>query len=145
MISCVFCAIVQDEPNKLILQNDHAAVILSDPRLVKGHSLVIPKRHVEYPGDMEASELADIFALIEKVRASLLQSELAEGVDVRQHYRPWLPESRLKVDHIHFHLLPRQADDQLYQVSLRHEVTLFDELSVDERQEVSGILTSDNT
>jgi histidine triad (HIT) family protein len=144
-MSCVFCTIVQDEPHKLILQNDHAAVILSDPRLVKGHSLVIPKRHVEYPGDLEANELAALFSLIEKVRSSLLQSELAEGVDVRQHYRPWLPESRLKVDHIHFHVLPRQGDDQLYQVSLRHEVTLFEELSADERQEVRGILISDNT
>lgn len=114
-------------------------VVLSNPRLVKGHSLVIPKRHIEEPWELSSDELLDIFKQIDWVREKLLAS-LAEGVDIRQHYRPFLPQGRIKVDHLHFHVLPRILNDDIFQVSMQHETKLFTDLTPDERDEVVQLL-----
>lgn len=139
-MECSFCNVVEDEPGSVVAHFKHAAVVLSNPRLVKGHTLVIPTRHVEYPGDLTLSELAEVFELIEHTRAKLLESKLGAGVDIRQNYRPFLPESRLKKDHVHFHVIPRANEDELYTKSMHTESELFADLPDDEQQEVLNLL-----
>jgi len=44
-IDCPFC----NPQERVLLENGQAQAILSDPRKVPGHFLVMPKRHVEKP------------------------------------------------------------------------------------------------
>jgi diadenosine tetraphosphate (Ap4A) HIT family hydrolase len=67
---------------------------------------------------------------------------VAEGVDVRQNYRPFLAPSKLKVDHVHFHVLPRTNEDELYQKSMKHEADLFAELTTTEKRRFIELLGS---
>jgi diadenosine tetraphosphate (Ap4A) HIT family hydrolase len=139
-MACRFCE--EFKKNKLIISSsDHAFALLSNPRLVEGQSLVIPKRHVEYPGELTDNEIIDIFQLIEKIRKRMLDSGMATGVDIRQNYRPFLTQSRVKVDHIHFHVLPRTNEDELYGRSMRFETELFTDLSAEEINKVRKQLT----
>jgi histidine triad (HIT) family protein len=135
---CVFCDELLKQNEHILKESNYSYVLLSNPRLMKGHTLVIPKRHVVYPGELTSEEFMDIFALIEEVRSTLLQS-LATGVDVSQHYRPFLPESRTKVDHVHFHVLPRTAQDELHQKVLHREGELFADLTQEEREEMTRL------
>lgn len=133
--TCPFC----DTTDRVLKQNELAKVILSNPRKVPGHFLVIPKRHVEKPWELTPEELQSIFELIFFVEQKIV-GKLGEGVDIKQNYRPFLNQSRLKVDHVHFHVYPRSDEDYLYQVSEKFETDLFAELDDLERKEVSKLL-----
>ena len=84
-------------------------------------------------------------ALIE-VAALVTDSELnvlGEGVDIRQNYRPFLEQSKLKVDHVHFHVYPRSLNDYLYQVSEQYETDLFADLDETEAAAVAKARDTD--
>jgi len=133
---CPFCNFDQ----KVLKSNAHASVILSDPRKVPGHTLVIPKRHVEKPWELTPEELQGVFELIFFVEQKLIEHGLGDGVDIRQNYRPFLGQNGLKVDHIHFHVLPRASEDYIYQVSEHYDSDLFADLDAKEATEVAKLL-----
>src|ERR1700759_1567438 len=109
---CPFCSL---KPAEIIKSNEHAIVVLSNPRKVPGHTLVLPKRHIEKPWELTPQELQDIFDLIFFVEQRYI-GKLGDGVDVRQNYRPFINENQLKVDHVHFHIIPRYSQDYIYTV-----------------------------
>ena|SRR6185369_8408097 len=132
---CPFC----DPKEHWLKENELARVVLSNPRKVPGHILVTPKRHVEKPWELTPEELQAIFELIFFVEQRII-GKLGDGVDVRQNYRPFLQQDGLKVDHVHFHVLPRAREDYIYKVSEQFERDLFAELDDLERQEVEKLL-----
>jgi diadenosine tetraphosphate (Ap4A) HIT family hydrolase len=133
--NCPFCSPTE----RVLKENASAQVILSNPRKVPGHFLVIPKRHVEKPWELTPEELQDIFALIFAVEQKIL-GKLGDGVDIRQNYRPFMKQSQLKVDHMHFHVIPRALEDYIYSISEKYETELFAELDDVERDEVAKLL-----
>jgi len=135
--NCPFC----DINERVLKSNAQANVILSNPHKVPGHFLVTPKRHVEQPWDLTHEELTDIFDLIFFIEQRIL-GKLGEGVDIRQNYRPFLEQSKLKVDHVHFHVYPRSLNDYLYQVSEQYETDLFADLDETEAAAVAKLLES---
>lgn len=134
---CPFCNI----NTPILLQNNTAQMILSNPRKVPGHLLVMPKRHVEMPWKLERAELEDIFEILFQVEQKLVGS-LGEGCDIRQNYRPYDSRSKNKVSHLSFHLIPRAEDDYLYKISEKYEEDLFVELDSDEKNALVKLLTS---
>src|SRR5215471_15673122 len=129
---CPFC-----NPNDRVLkENASAIVILSNPRKVPGHFLIVPKRHVEKPWDLTNEELMHIFELIFFIEKKII-GKLGDGCDIRQNYRPFQPQSRLKKDHVHFHVIPRSLYDYIYKVSEKYETDLFADLDDLERDEVA--------
>ena len=133
--NCPFC-----EPSERILkQNDLAQVVLSNPRKVPGHFLVIPKRHVEQPWDLTPEEVQAIFALIFEIEQKII-GKLGDGCDIRQNYRPFMKQNELKVDHLLFHVIPRTLDDYIHTISEKYEAELFAELDDVERDAVAKLL-----
>jgi len=139
-MECPFCNLDKEE-SRTLRKGKFSTVILSNPRLMKGHCLVIPNRHIEKPWELKPDELQDIFENIFWVQQKLLNS-LATGTDVRQNYRPFLAEGRTKVNHLHFHVLPRTNDDELYKESMQYEKNLFQDMSDAERQKMRQLFNS---
>ncbi len=133
---CPFC----DLKGRVLKENEYAVVILSNPRKVPGHFLAIPKRHIEKPWELTPEELQAIFELIFFVEQRIV-GKLGDGVDIRQNYRPYWPQGRIKQDHLHFHVIPRSDEDYLYQVSEKYERDLFADLDNLERKEVEKLLS----
>lgn len=135
MNHCPFCFELKSG-DRVVKKSKNAFVLLSNPRLLKGHCLVVPSRHVEYPGELTDEEIVEVFGLIEETRKKILTSKLGTGVDIRQNFRPFLSQSRLKVNHVHFHVLPREDEDDLYKKSMRYERELFSDLTDEEMEDV---------
>lgn len=132
---CPFC-----NPNQRILkENEHAYVVLSNPRRVEGHFLVIPKRHIENPVDISDEEIVDVFKLVRFVQSKII-GVLGEGCNVRQNYMPFRPDSKVKVAHTHYHVIPRSNEDRLWQVVDRHDTQLFEDLSQEEHDRIAKLL-----
>jgi diadenosine tetraphosphate (Ap4A) HIT family hydrolase len=134
---CPFCHPLE----KIVLQNDYAQVLLSDPRKVPGHILVMPKRHVEKPWDLTSDELRNIFDLIFSVEKKVI-GKLGEGCDIRQSYRPFTKQDELKLNHLTFHVIPRAPNDYLYSVSEKYEDGLYAELDDLEKDAVVKLLSA---
>jgi len=133
--NCPICNI----GGRILLQNDKAVAFLSDPRKVTGHLIISPKRHIEKPWEMTESELVDVFGLINILEQKLI-GKIGDGFDVRQNYRPFLEESRLKLDHILYHLIPRRKFDHIYEISERFDTVLFTALPDQETEIINTML-----
>ena len=133
--NCPFC----NPQDRVLKQNDLAYVILSNPRKVPGHFLVNPKRHIENPWDLTKEELADIFDLIFFVQQKII-GKLGDGTNIRQNYLPFIDQGRVKVDHVHFHVIPRSFNDYLYSTAEKFEADLFADLDDIEAKEVAKLL-----
>lgn len=100
--------------------------------------LVTPKRHIEMPWETSDEELLAIFGLINVARIKLAEA-YGSGVDIRQNYRPFMKDSRIKVSHLHYHVYPRTNEDELYQQVERHETEMFVDLPPEEATKVSKL------
>ncbi len=131
---CPFCQLGP----RVLRENENANLFLSDPRKVKGHFLVTPKRHVEAPWELNEEELKNIFELVFLVQEKLTKE--FGGSDLKQNCRPFMKQGRIKVDHVHYHVYPRSMEDELYQRVERFETELFSALTEDERKAMIELL-----
>ena len=96
---------------------------------MKGHSLVIPRLHVERLSELPQKIKYELIDEAINIQELLMQRLQTPGCDLRQHYRPFLPNSKFKVDHLHLHVIPRFPGDELYQKSMIHETEVFTDLN----------------
>lgn len=135
---CPFCTI-DEIKTRTLEEGNLIRVVLSNPRLTPGHLLVIPKRHAEALWELNAEEERALFETAIKYQKRIVE-KFSTGCDLRQNYRPFLPESEVKVNHMHLHLVPRNFEDELYQKSQRFEREMFQPLPADAAAEISKIL-----
>ena len=132
-MSCPFCEI-NKEKTKIIEENKNTLIILSNPRLMKNHLLIIPKKHVEKLSELNSEEKKEIIEEVIKYQEKIL-SKIAKGCDIRINHRPFQKESSLKVHHLHIHLQPRELEDELYKKCQIHETKIFQELKQQDFEE----------
>ncbi|MBU3918626.1 HIT family protein [Patescibacteria group bacterium] len=137
-MNCVFCEI-DKERTRIIEEKEYTLVILSNHRLMEGHLLVIPKRHVEKISELNKEEKKELFDTVTEYQEKILKN-IAKGCDIRQNYRPFQAEDNLKVDHLHIHLQPREFEDELYDKSQIFEKEVFKELPAEEAKRISDLL-----
>lgn len=137
-MDCVFCSIETQEPERVIKTNKNTLVVLSNPRLMPGHMLVVPKRHVEKISELSAEEREEFFNQTVELQEKVLE-KFAPGCDISEHYRPFIPNSKFKVAHLHMHIRPRTLDDELYQKVQIHEKEVFTEPTTSEVQKFKAL------
>lgn len=99
-MSCPLCA--PPEPERLLFQNEAASVVIHEDWSMRGHAMVIARRHVENISqlqDVERHALLDVYVRAEKI---LLE---ATGAD-----RAVLLKLGLQVPHLHLHIYPVRRD-----------------------------------
>lgn len=95
----IFTKIINREiPGHIIAENDSFIAFLDINPLVEGHSLVVPKKEVDYVFDMDDQELADLHIFSKKIALAIKKAIpcLRVGVAV----------IGLEVPHTHVHLVP---------------------------------------
>lgn len=107
---CVFCSIVAGSLDAHVLYSDEtAAAFLDIAPVARGHTLVVPKRHVAditSPGAPLA--IAEVATAVHMVGSLLLSALGAAGINVFQANGAAAGQ---EVWHLHFHLVPRLPHD----------------------------------
>lgn len=106
--NCLFCRIVAGElPSRQVYADEHAVAFLDIAPWHRGHTLVIPRRHVpDLLSDPTAlTEIAPAIVatgslLVDRLGADGLNALTSNGAVAGQ-----------EVFHLHVHLVPRYADD----------------------------------
>jgi len=130
---CRFCN-VDTFKTRTVKRYKHVIVVLSNPRLMKGHLLVIPKRHVEKLSELRPVERKELFDVVARYSEKVLR--LSEGYNIHQNYMSMLEETRIKVDHMHIHIRPSESKDELILKMFRHQEGIFKDISEKECKEM---------
>ncbi|MGI8458660.1 MAG: HIT family protein [Propionibacteriaceae bacterium] len=106
-MSCLFCAIVAGEvASRQVYADDRAVAFLDLQPWHRGHTLVVPRRHVHDLLDGKPS-LAEIGPAIDATARLLVDRLGADGLNLLSSARPTAGQ---EVFHLHVHLIPRYAD-----------------------------------
>lgn len=111
-MSCVFCAIVAgDAPAVRVHEDDDYLAVLDIRPIVRGHTLVLPKRHHVDLTDTPPETVAGMAKLGQRISRAARRSGLhADGNNVVINDGKAAFQS---VFHIHLHVAPRQTGDKL--------------------------------
>ena len=107
--ACKFCAIIAGEvPAQFVHETAEAVAFLDHRPLFKGHTLVLPRDHLETLLDVPAELLGPFFAQVQRVTAAVTRATVAEGTFVAENN-----VVSQSVPHLHVHVVPRRRKDGL--------------------------------
>lgn len=116
---CVFCKILNGEiPGSKIYENEYSIAILDISQTTKGHTLIIPKRHVENVFDLNKEECAAIMEACVYVSNKLKEKLGVENVNLLNNSGPLAGQV---VMHFHMHVIPRYENDEFKVIQAAHE------------------------
>ena len=105
-MATIFSRIIAGEiPSYKVAENDQFYAFLDINPLVKGHTLVVPKREVDYIFDLEDDELAAMHVFAKKIALAIQKAFPCKKVGVAV--------MGLEVPHAHIHLIPIQHESDM--------------------------------
>ena len=118
--NCIFCAIAAGElPSFKIYEDDVVLAFLDINPFSNGHVLVIPKNHSEGLLDADDALLSDVIVRVRKVAMHIKESLSCDGFNILQNNGEAAGQT---VKHLHFHIVPRLAGDDLRFVSAKGDM-----------------------
>ncbi|WP_326686619.1 MULTISPECIES: HIT family protein [unclassified Streptomyces] len=108
-MECVFCKIIDGEQSAHRIYEDGAVVAFLDRRpLFSGHTLVVPRAHVETLTDLPEESTGPYFSAVRRVTGAVERGMAADGSFVATNNK--VSQS---VPHLHVHVVPRRKKDGL--------------------------------
>jgi histidine triad (HIT) family protein len=99
MNDCIFCRIVKGEiPSFKVWEDEDFFAFLDINPISEGHTLLIPKKHINYIFDYEDPDYSKIFE-----RAKLLSRKIKKVTGAK---KIGLAIEGISVEHLHLHLVP---------------------------------------
>ena len=109
MEDCIFCKIISGEIKKdFIYENENFVSFLDTEPKVKGHALIISKKHFKIILDMPSSLGQELLDCVKKTALKLIEETKAEGFNFLNNN---FESAGQVVKHVHFHILPRKKGD----------------------------------
>lgn len=107
--NCLFCRIVSGEvPATVVYEDENSVAFLDHRPLFHGHTLLVPRKHVETLGELPASLVGPFFKTAQLLSRAVEPALGAEGTFVAMNNR--VSQS---VPHLHIHVVPRKRKDGL--------------------------------
>lgn len=108
---CLFCDIVDGKiPSYKIYEDDYTYSFLDISNDANGHILVIPKKHFQNILDCDSIYLSHIMETIKLIGKHLTEKCGFSGINVLNASGK---EAEQTVFHLHFHIIPRKANDNM--------------------------------
>ena len=107
--NCIFCKIINNEVDCYKIYDDNDLIVILDkfPNNI-GHSLIIPKKHVENIFELDDGLCEKILKTAKKVACGLKENLKADGVNILQNNNEAANQT---VNHFHMHVIPRFFGD----------------------------------
>jgi len=109
---CLFCRMVAGQiPVARIYEDDVVLAFLDIGPLSDGHTLVIPKRHFERLHDCPADVLGQVCSRLGKLAGAVAAAMNSDGYNLLCNNGAAAGQL---VEHLHFHIVPRNAGDGIF-------------------------------
>lgn len=107
--NCLFCRIVSGEvPATIVYEDENSIAFLDHRPLFHGHTLLVPREHVETLSDLSSSLVGPFFSVAQLLARAVESAMEAEGTFLAMNNR--VSQS---VPHLHVHIVPRRRKDGL--------------------------------
>lgn len=105
---CIFCKIAAKEiPSSCIYEDELCMAFLDLAQVTKGHTLIIPKQHVDSMLECDEETAAHMMKVATRL-AKHLQTKLdAQGMNLLSNAKEVAGQT---VHHFHMHLIPRYSE-----------------------------------
>lgn len=111
-MQCIFCSIIAKKiPSAAVLETANVLAILDIAPMNPGHTLVMPKMHVETLVDLPSSEVGELFLAVQRVGTALMQGLGVAGFNVMNSNGSVAGQ---EVPHLHVHVIPRIPGDNFH-------------------------------
>lgn len=116
MTDCIFCKIVNLEiPSYPVYEDDNVYAFLDITQVTKGHTLVIPKKHVSDIFEYDDALAETVFAAVPKIARALEDAfPDMKGLNIINNNKELAYQT---VFHSHVHLIPRYSKDDSFSVT----------------------------
>ena len=123
MTDCIFCKIIsRDIPSYQIYEDDDVLAFLDITQTTKGHTLVVPKKHIRNVLEMTGEDAATLFFKIPQIASHITKTLGATGMNILQNNETIAGQT---VFHAHVHLIPRYSKDDGFKASFtEHDIDL---------------------
>ena len=102
---CPFCTL---PPERILLTSAHGVIIRDGYPITSGHTLVIPRRHVDSFFNLTAEERVDLLGLLDQAKAGIEKEFKPATYNIGINDGPAAGQT---VSHLHIHLIPRYTGD----------------------------------
>jgi histidine triad (HIT) family protein len=110
--NCIFCKMAAGQiPVTKIYEDDDVLAFLDIGPLSDGHTLVIPKQHYERLHECPPEILAQVGSRLTKIAGAVSKGMDCDGYNVLCNNARAAGQL---VDHLHFHIIPRNEDDGVF-------------------------------
>jgi len=109
---CIFCKIASGQiPATKIYEDDVVVAFLDIGPVSDGHTLVMPRKHVEQVHSCPPELLGEIWTRLGKIAGVVSSVTGADGYNVLCNNGRAAGQI---VDHLHFHIVPRKTGDGVF-------------------------------
>lgn len=109
---CIFCALPRegrDREHRILVQGERAFAILNTFPYNSGHLMVVPRRHVAQPGELEDPEILEVFHLTTAAMQAVEETYHPAGFNIGLNIGRAAGAGI--ADHLHIHVVPRWIGD----------------------------------
>ncbi len=132
MSDCIFCKIVSGEiPSHKVYEDEHVFACLDHTPVSRGHTLVMPKKHVKNIFDAGVDTWGATMEAVRALAPKVRNAVDADGINI--HINNESAAGQV-VMHSHIHIIPRFENDGL-------ELWHGKEMSVEELEKIAEKIT----
>lgn len=108
MSDCIFCKIIDGEiPSTKVYEDENVLAFLDISQVTKGHTLIIPKQHMENVYELSPEAAGHVFQAAPKVASAIKEAFQPIGLNLLSNTGEAAGQS---VFHFHLHLIPRYGE-----------------------------------
>lgn len=108
-MSCIFCGILDGSIKAhIVWEDEHTLAFLDSRPVFPGHTLVVPRTHIETLPELPDDLLVPLFSAARRLAAAMPEAMSGDGTFVAVNNK--VSQS---VPHLHVHVIPRKFKDGL--------------------------------
>ena len=116
-MDCIFCKIINgDIPSYKVYEDDKVLAFLDITQTTKGHTLVIPKKHLKNMYELDKETATDVFSVIPRITKALREAFEPMGFNIVNN----VDKPTQSVFHFHVHIIPRYPEDGVHLSTPNH-------------------------
>jgi len=109
--NCIFCKIISGEVgSEVILKSEKFIVIKDVDQSIKGHALVIPKKHMGTFMELSSKDYLEFLKTTKKATQKILGELGLKSFNLLNNN---YSDAGQVVDHLHLHIIPRKKGDNV--------------------------------
>lgn len=109
---CIFCSIINKEiPSKIVWEDEQILAILDISQVTRGHTLVMPKKHVRSLMECDEETAAQLFQTVRRLAVQIQEKTGAAGINILNNNGEAAGQT---VEHLHVHIIPRYGEDDAF-------------------------------